>query len=574
MSNKQDSKSGETILARIGDHVHNVVVGKNIIQIGQLSIPRWLVLLFSIGILLSVILLVFNVYQGIRTEDNQRQFTVLLTPTSTPIATATPIPTPTPGMSGSFNIFVADFGELDDSGYVQRSQYSHILSLSVFETLNRIYADLEKDTLTRLEIWHDSLGFTKIGPIQGRTPEDREVFADQIARSIGADMVIYGHLAPMGNEDILMLEFYFHSKRIWTTPDVVAGGYPLGQPIPVPIAFRQDASLAKRLVEEPLRLRSQALFWMTMGLSYSVIDRTEQSVAIFRQVEDKVKDWQDSEGKWILYYLWGREETTLRNYDVAIQLFERAIAANPDFINAYVGLGSVYYDRAQLFFVQGQQLPEALAKCRLAQNIDQGAASMVDALTDIERSILLYHDALSRIPEPSAAEMNAMVQQALGLSYRLQGQAQITIAYHEQVAGEPFVPTLVSGEQLLTAAKQELIQTLEPSKQNQQYSLLALSHWAIGSADRFLAHIRLIEVANAQTEEAADLAASKRIEALTLLEAALDHYAICSSQQTNIPTDLLLKTRIIDCACNPSATEVQSVLSKERAITRVGETSE
>jgi tetratricopeptide (TPR) repeat protein len=563
MSDEQDVKKGDTILARIGDHAHNVAVGKNIIQIGQLSIPGWLVLLFAFGIVIGISLLILNAYQA---EDarKQLQLAALPTPTATPI----------PRMPGTFNIFVAEFGELDENGGVQKSPYGQILSLAVYETLNRIYNDLGGDVLAGVEIWHDDPEFTETGPIQGDKAEDRERSANQIAQQIRADMIIYGNLASMGNEDILTLDFYFHSKQIWTAPDVVAGTYLLGQPIPVRVAFRHDSTQAKRLVEDPLRIRSQALFWMTMGLSFSVTDQTEESVAILRQVEEKAPNWRDQDGKWILYYLWGREEATLRNYDAAIDLFQRAIGLNEDFVNAYIGLGYVYYDRAQIFFARNEQLPEALAGCRLAQNIDQGASSLADALADIDQSIALYNDALSRIPEASNSEMRSMVQQALGLSYRLQAQAQLWIAYEQQVAGESYWPILALSEELLNNARDEFSQTLEPFQQDSQYSLLALSHWGTGNADRFLAHIRLLEAGDAQAEGATQLATTKRSEAITFLEGSLAHYAICISQEANLTTDLLSKTRIIECACKPAATEAQAVLNQEQSIVEMRETSE
>ena len=541
---------------RIGDNANNVI------QIGSLNVPRWMLLAISAALIVGVGLILYVARQGEELGQGQAQLQTLLTPTITPTATLTPVPTPTPSMSGSFNVFVADFGSMDADGNLTNSDFGRTLSLAVFDTLSRVYTGVNQDELPRLEIWHDSLGFSDIGMIQGQTASERERDAAAKARSIGADMIIYGNLLQVDDEEALSLDFHFESRAIWTAPDVVEGSYLMGQAIPIPISYESDPTQAKLLVEEPVQVRSQALFWMTVGLSYSIIDQTEKAYDIFSKVDGEIADWQEGDGKEILYYLWGREAKSLRRYDEALSLFEEARRINPQFINAYVGLGQVYFDRAQVFFAQGQELPEDLAKCRVAQNLELGATTLEDALADMGRSIELYDEAMSRTNSATDPTMIAMIQQAMGLSYRLQGQAQIVIAYQNQVAGQPFEADLAEGERLMQTAQAELQATLPIFAQRKQFTLLALSHWGLGNADRMLAHIRLVEAGTAEGAGKADMAGTKRQEAITLLEGSLDQYQTCVDQRVNLPTDLLLKGQIIDCACSPSMNESQAVLDQ------------
>jgi len=95
--------------------------------------------------------------------------------------------------------------------------------------------------------------------------------------------------------------------------------------------------------------------------------------------------------------------------------------------------------------------------------------------------------------------------------------------------------------------------------------LLALSHWALGNSDRMLAHVRLVEAGTAESLGQTDVAAAKHQDALALLDSAVAEYQICVDQRVKLPTDLLLKSQIIDCACTPSSAEAQAVLEQERA---------
>ena len=53
---RERTKSNDTIAANVGSGAENVVVGKNIIQIGSIKIPRWLGLLI-LGLLVVLVVI-------------------------------------------------------------------------------------------------------------------------------------------------------------------------------------------------------------------------------------------------------------------------------------------------------------------------------------------------------------------------------------------------------------------------------------------------------------------------------------------------------------------------------------
>ncbi len=60
-------------------------------------------------------------------------------------------------------------------------------------------------------------------------------------------------------------------------------------------------------VEEQMRWRGQALYWLTLGLVQQLRGRSEQALAIFNQAEEALQDWPERDGKEILYFFQGRE---------------------------------------------------------------------------------------------------------------------------------------------------------------------------------------------------------------------------------------------------------------------------
>ena len=316
--------AGHNIGAQIGTGAHNIVVGKNVIQIGTLQIPRFIALLILAGLVVIAI--------SVGTLAFGRYF-------------AKPV-----RMTGQFNIAVADFGELAANGQAQATDNGHLLSAWVYTTLKGEYAknpDLNK--LGEVQIWQDSPDIPGknvkcSGVIKGNTPKDRERAAAALATKVGAHMVIYGNVnraAPAG----LALEFYI-------TPDLkpetstIIGHYLLGRPIPVPMSGQANGVLSNIAIGDDLKTRTSALFYLTVLVTFDLLGRPQDALNIFQQAEASLTSWQAADGKEVLYFFIGREALFLDDDKAAEQAAGKALAIEPDYARAQVVLGGVFYRRA------------------------------------------------------------------------------------------------------------------------------------------------------------------------------------------------------------------------------------
>ena len=172
-------ETGDTIAAQVGEGAQNVAVGKNIIQIGSIQVPRWLA--FAVLGLLAIGVVVGGVtsYIGSNTQkDTQAALTILQstsTPTATPTVTPTPLPTSTPTptptpqrMNGDFNLVVGQFGQTDSQGNVVASELGTELSLWLARRLNReLTSEDVHANLGEVLVWNDDLNRLPGNPLIG-----------------------------------------------------------------------------------------------------------------------------------------------------------------------------------------------------------------------------------------------------------------------------------------------------------------------------------------------------------------------------------------------------------------------
>jgi tetratricopeptide (TPR) repeat protein len=247
---------------------------------------------------------------------------------------------PPPPMTGAFNIAVASFGEIDPtSGQVRESTAGQAVSQWLFDGLEReLQANVGQVQLAdRIQLRQDAT----TPAIRGNSADERAANAADLARALNAHMVVYGYLAPGGSANDLQIELYVSPQASKDEFGGLVGGYALGSALRLPQPFDTSNQLANIGVSEQVTLRSRILFWLTLGLTQDLLGRSEQALATFEQAEQALVDWQDTDGKELLYYLQGREHLFLRQLDEAQQAFTRALAASPDFARAAVALGSV-----------------------------------------------------------------------------------------------------------------------------------------------------------------------------------------------------------------------------------------
>lgn len=495
---------GDVIATQIGENARNVVVGKNVIQIGTLQIPFYLAVLIAVGVI------IIGVSTAVIAFSSSGLAGLLASPSR---------------LTGQFNIAVADFGESNAQGHIQATDNGRLLSQWVYDALKNAYAtnpDLAQ--LTTVEIRHASPGLfgrtVTLGVVAGDTPQAREIEAAKLSDKIGADMVIYGNInqaAPSG----LALEFYI-APQLQPETSALIGRYRLGGLIPVPLPFKANDPLGKLAVSEDLTTRTTALFYLAAGLTFDLLGRPAQALTIFRQAENQLTGWKATDGKEILYFFIGREALFLAQdkdkQTAALQEAEKAatqaLAIKPDYVRAQIVLGGVYYRRAQ-------QLPPA---DRLME-----PSALTIALTNYEQAVALAEQSEDPFMQSVAHLALALALRTKGQTYYLRGDAANANAAFDQ-------------------ATATIEQTLQPLAAAQQYRLLAQAHLALGEA-----YFQQADVDRQQGK----LAAQKQH-----FTQASTAFANCIAQGPKAPLDQILHEDIIAKRCQPQQANVEKALQQ------------
>ncbi len=432
-----------------------------------------------------------------------------------PTPTATPIPAQ---MSGAFKVAVAQFGVLDEQGQVQPDPEAAKLSDWLYATLAQEYAD--QVAIPGLEIWHDGAELKQssnvtIGLVSGADTEERDAAARAMAQRLNADVIIYGHLAGAANPRELFLEFYI-SPDLEFSPDLnrgidpVVGRHRLGQPIPVTLPL---STLAGLDVNERLGVRTRALAWLTIGLAFDLVNPS-RAREIFRQAEERLQDWPDApgSGKEILYFFIGQEELLLGDLGDAEDYFRRALAINPDYARATIGLGGVFYSRAQA--LPPEERP---------------------ATDFTEQALALYQQAVDQAPNSSWPPTEAIALVALGLAHRLRGETLNALGQ------------LQEADQALAQAETILLQGLQALQPLEQPRFQAHAYLTLGATYHLQANLRLRQ--------------GKQAEAVPLLQQAVESYEQCANQAEEAPLDKVLTQFYVAERCLPYRQQAQQDLN-------------
>ncbi len=349
-------KSGDTIIAEVGDDARNVVVGKNVIQIGTLKIPLWLAYVIAAGAMIAAVVVVFTLASTRRVEQAVTAPTDTPTPTPTPTATSTPTPTPTPTPAvmsdGEFNIAVAEFEALDQQGQPADNENAREFARTIagfFASQKNELAGIVGQPVT---VW---------GPDMG-VPPVAEDEAPQRAEAINADVLIYGALRQISDSRWrIQPKFYLNDPAVQRATEL-GGEHALG----AAIDYRPDNSASIREANMTLRMRLEALAQMLIGLSYFTWGDAEgyqKATETFQQIVDD-SAWanaEDKSGQEILYLflgssylqeagaLTGEERLTKGRQllDKARDAFERGLTYNDRYARLLNGQAALLFAEAR-----------------------------------------------------------------------------------------------------------------------------------------------------------------------------------------------------------------------------------
>ena len=482
-----DAHVGGDVVGR--DKITTVSVNKNVIQIGTLVMPTVPVAIAAVLVALVAIL------AGLK----------LLGLTDPPGPARMP---------GGFNVAVAEFGKLDANGQVGASDDGQRLSRAVFDTLQAQIAEFEDKAIgSRIIIWHDSLPRTQKGALIGIAAD--ETAAAGLAERIGANIVIYGNLDPQNG---FIPRFYVSPNVRAEIDALLTGDHQLGtQPIQVDPADRL-------ITETELATRASALTYLTIGLTYDVLGRAALALNTYREAETKLTAWPErGAGKEVLYFFRGQaalfslqqaRAQDIPNLDQeAEQAFRNALNANPQYAKAHIGLGSVYFLRAQ----------RTQPASRLLQT------------QELSNTLMEYGQAFDLASQAGDIYVAAVATYAFGAAHYLEG-----IAYRD--SGE-----LDSAYGAFDESSQRVGSALDPLRQSNQRRLLGQAYHVLGLAYQQQAEIRA-EQENVE-------------QSRSLYREASASFQACIDLGKDDP-DIILRDLVINRRCAPSLDKVNDALAQ------------
>jgi tetratricopeptide (TPR) repeat protein len=464
-------------------------------------------------------------------------------------------------MTGSFKIAVADFGLLED-GRMQPSALGADLSQTTFAELSDQYAAVRAtdSPIANVAVWHDSQGRdvknVKFGLIEGATSEERADNAAALAERINADMVIYGFLTSEERPEGLALEFYFRSPTVAGEPDTATGLYRLGLPIAssVPVTDEANAALSRAQISGPLTTRAQAIFWLTQAMTYDFAGQHEEALAVLKEADEQLTDWDDQEGKEVFYTFMGRAAYYARQIDEAERAAERALEINPDYVNAHMLRAYVHMDRAQLFFAQGRELTPEEAVCTDLADFAYASPSLEAAIADAEAAVSHLQTAVALAPDSFWPEIEAYARMNLGLAERV-----AALAYTLDNRLEAAADALATGETELQQALTEISVETQP-----QY--YAWTQMGLGVNYRMQAYLAAVDAFLADQDEDAETAAAARAQEAELLRKSIAAHDACIAQEDATLAYPVFQEKVLTCSCIPfraSAEEALAALEEE-----------
>lgn len=179
--------------------------------------------------------------------------------------------------------------------------------------------------------------------IVGRTRTERAKKAEALAERINADIIIYGIVTETEGNSEFSLEFTV-SRQGFEDGEEVAGPHALGGPLPMrPIRDLEHIEYPAHLV------RTDVLSYIAMGLSYYSVDNYDRALEFFHAAEEH-EYWPSTDGREIIYLLLGnaqlRQASIKQSYEPvpeAFEYYEQALAIDPEYARAKVGLAAAQY---------------------------------------------------------------------------------------------------------------------------------------------------------------------------------------------------------------------------------------
>lgn len=291
-------------------------------------------------------------------------------------------------MEGDYNVAVAGF-EILGTGSGMESATE--LTNNIANAIDREIGSMEQQMGQRIDIRLPA----RVGTISGATEKERAMQASVLAQALNAHLVIYGVVEVDGASAHIKPEFYVRSDGFSEAAEIT-GQYRIGSPVPIE---KVENIALRREVSGVIESRFRALTFVIYGLADLAVGKYDGALTSLQQALE-TKAWDNPD---VLYVLLGNSALRLGDMDQAKRNYESALAVNPSFSRAYVGLGSTSYMMA-------------------LGNVSSNSYDSVD-LDLLDQAIGQYQHALDETMEhPPLAEVPSKARLGLGQSYLLKAQ--------------------------------------------------------------------------------------------------------------------------------------------------------
>ncbi len=304
-------------------------------------------------------------------------------------------------MDSEFNVAIAQFAALDAQGNATKSSEGARFANWLYGRVNRgLSESLGELFAGTYLVWPPEY----TGTVSGATPAEREANAAALAEKIGADVVVYGVLTPLGNDQLTEIEFYVNHSSFREGADIT-GGHGLGDALPIGNPFNESLVSVEN---QPLSARAQGLSLIAVGLAYYSVDNFEEAISYFTRA-DSDRGWMNlrSTGKHVLKLLLGNayirqasKERSTSYLSTAQDYYNQALAIDDQYARAEAGLAGVLY----LMALGGS---------------DAAATAAPIDVTLLEQSEEAFKRALTLRNAPGSANVATKVQFGLGQIYLL-----------------------------------------------------------------------------------------------------------------------------------------------------------
>lgn len=341
------SKRGDIIGGEVGENVRNVVIGKNNIQIGSITIPHRFLWMIVIIATVGVVGIGYGARQVIHVAQNTGDLAdktdKLAKVISTPKPTSTPTPTPRP-LDGDFNIAIAQFGEIEPNGEVKTSERTAKFTQALCNYLDSEFSN-DKYGMN-LDVSHRNMP---------TITEDSQ--AAELAEQINAHIVLYGAVDFNDEEKIgtFTPRFYVVDRPDMRNSEDVIGYNQLARPIRFSTEFQSEEDL-----KATLRTRAAILTNFTSGLVYMNTGDLSTARQSFQLAVTESENVDPFEGQEVLYLMLAYAYKLQGEYDRSLDVLEKALERNPYYARAYIGLGNNYYLMAREKMMNGQNVDAEL----------------------------------------------------------------------------------------------------------------------------------------------------------------------------------------------------------------------